>query len=74
MINPEGTQSTFWRICDDNGNCHCDWRLTLGDCDENDAMHIIYIINIIGSAIVSVIGNGKKIIDHSMELLTDEGY
>ncbi|KAJ8655640.1 hypothetical protein O0I10_008729 [Lichtheimia ornata] len=56
MINPEGTQSTFWRICDDNGNCHCDWRLTLGDCAEDQAMRIIYIINIIGSAVVSVIG------------------
>ncbi|KAI9260617.1 hypothetical protein BDA99DRAFT_560685 [Phascolomyces articulosus] len=56
MINPEGQQSTFWRICDDEGNCHCDWRLTLGDCYEDTPMRIIYIINAIGSAIVTVIG------------------
>ncbi|KAG2218098.1 hypothetical protein INT45_000021 [Circinella minor] len=55
MINPEGTQTTFWRICDDEGNCHCDWRLTLGDCYEDAPMRIIYIINAIGSAIVTVI-------------------
>ena len=56
MINPEGTQTTFWRICDDEGNCHCDWRLTLIDCYEDAPMRIIYTINAVGSAIVTVIG------------------
>lgn len=57
MINPDGKQSTFWRVCDDQGVCHCDWRLTLGNCEENEAMYIMYIINAVWSGLVSIIGN-----------------
>lgn len=59
MINPDGVQSTFWRICNDEGVCHCDWRLTLGDCEEDVPMRIIYIINAVLSGLGSAFG--KKI-------------
>lgn len=46
------------RVCVD-GVCHCDWRLTIQDCVESEAMTIIHGINI-GICGVAVI-TGKKI-------------
>ncbi|KAJ8661317.1 hypothetical protein O0I10_003067 [Lichtheimia ornata] len=33
----------FWKICDDNGVCHCDWRLTVYGCEEEQHMVPFYI-------------------------------
>ncbi|GAA5803242.1 hypothetical protein HPULCUR_008719 [Helicostylum pulchrum] len=45
------------RVCVD-GVCHCDWRLTIQDCVESEAMTIIHGINIgiCGVAVITGIG------------------
>ena len=35
---------TLSRVCLD-GVCHCDWRLTIRDCAESEAMTIVYGIH-----------------------------
>lgn len=45
---------TLSRICVD-GVCHCDWRLTLDDCVERNAMIIVHGINIGLSGIAVII-------------------
>jgi hypothetical protein len=45
--------------CYDNV-CHCDWRLTLYGCVESQAVRIIYIFNIVISALVSVVGKAHN--------------
>ncbi|KAG2176251.1 hypothetical protein INT43_005485 [Umbelopsis isabellina] len=48
--------STFWRTCDPNGqNCHCDWRLSLYSCAETIPIGIIFKIQVIWAALVSVL-------------------
>ncbi|KAI8140304.1 hypothetical protein BJV82DRAFT_671734 [Fennellomyces sp. T-0311] len=47
-------QTEFWRICDDKGVCHCDWRLTATGCEEESALKIMYIINAVASAFLTV--------------------
>lgn len=42
--------------CVEGGVCHCDWRLTLQNCAEGNAMKVVYILNIAISAFVFVIG------------------
>lgn len=37
--------------------CHCDWRVTITNCVESNAMRGVYIANIAISAFVFVIGN-----------------
>ncbi|GAA5815421.1 hypothetical protein MFLAVUS_008929 [Mucor flavus] len=37
-------QSTFWRVCDKFDTCHCDWRYTIHDCEEEDVAKVIYWI------------------------------
>jgi hypothetical protein len=51
--------STLWRSCDLQKRCHCDWRLTVYDCEETEAIRWIYINNAILSALVTVIGSVK---------------
>ena len=47
---------TLLRHCDDQNICHCDWRLTLVDCEESVAMYYINIINIILCSLAVIIG------------------
>ncbi|KAI8139574.1 hypothetical protein BJV82DRAFT_672544 [Fennellomyces sp. T-0311] len=47
-------QDEFWRICDDSGKCHCDWRLTVTGCEEESAFKAMYIVNGIASGILAV--------------------
>lgn len=35
--------STFWRVCNDLGVCHCDWRYTIIDCEEEKIARSVYI-------------------------------
>ncbi|KAG2224296.1 hypothetical protein INT45_012864 [Circinella minor] len=51
---------TFDRHCFDEV-CHCDWRITLQNCEEHHAMYIINVINIIVSALGCIIGIGLLI-------------
>ncbi|KAI9484572.1 hypothetical protein BDB00DRAFT_983982 [Zychaea mexicana] len=46
-------QSEFGRICGDSGVCHCDWRLTITNCEEASALKIVYIINAVLSAVLA---------------------
>ncbi|KAG2220474.1 hypothetical protein INT45_011478 [Circinella minor] len=55
---------TLLRHCDDQNICHCDWRLTLVDCEESVAMYYINIINIILCSLAVIIGIG--LITHRM--------
>ncbi|KAI9245208.1 hypothetical protein BDA99DRAFT_565941 [Phascolomyces articulosus] len=48
--DPSANIRTFDRHCI-NGTCHCDWRVTLEDCEESIPMFYINIINIIISAL-----------------------
>ncbi|KAI9315829.1 hypothetical protein BX666DRAFT_2122144 [Dichotomocladium elegans] len=36
--------------------CHCDWRLSIVNCEEATAMYFIYIVNIALSALVVAVG------------------
>ncbi|KAI9287336.1 hypothetical protein BC943DRAFT_319548 [Umbelopsis sp. AD052] len=48
--------SNFWLSCNAAGeNCHCDWRLTYVSCEESYAIDIIFKINVVWSAIVSLL-------------------
>ncbi|OBZ85965.1 hypothetical protein A0J61_05998 [Choanephora cucurbitarum] len=65
---------TLSRVCLD-GVCHCDWRLTIRDCAESEAMTIVYGIHaglsgmnfLIGSALLfnRVILKGHTLFDAS---------
>ncbi|KAF7727794.1 hypothetical protein EC973_007025 [Apophysomyces ossiformis] len=58
-MNRNLTESTFWRICDNEQRCHCDWRLTITHCQEQQAMKIMYIGQASLSGVVAVIGLNK---------------
>lgn len=49
------TYTSIERICVD-GKCHCDWRLTIHDCEEAHYLYYIYVVNIALSAVVSIMG------------------
>lgn len=55
-MNNDLTQSTFWRYCDADGVCHCDWRLTITGCEEHNALKVIYIVNAVVSGLVGLVG------------------
>jgi hypothetical protein len=48
-------QSTFWRICDDLGECHCDFRYTIYGCEETYIAKIIYTMTAILSAVLALV-------------------
>ncbi|KAI8149713.1 hypothetical protein BJV82DRAFT_589027 [Fennellomyces sp. T-0311] len=43
------------RVCAD-GVCHCDWRITLQDCEESIAMWYINVLNVAISGLTAVLG------------------
>ncbi|KAI9493193.1 hypothetical protein BDB00DRAFT_388888 [Zychaea mexicana] len=45
-------QTSLWAVCDTDGVCHCDWRLTAHGCEQDDTMKTIYIVNAVLSGIV----------------------
>ncbi|KAI8141442.1 hypothetical protein BJV82DRAFT_176264 [Fennellomyces sp. T-0311] len=48
----------LWRICEEDGRCHCDWRLTAYGCDDEESTFInIYIVNAAVSGIVGLIAS-----------------
>lgn len=47
---------TFWLICDEANQCHCDWRVTIVNCAEGHVMFYIYVVNAIFSFLVSLLG------------------
>ncbi|CAO3633921.1 unnamed protein product [Cunninghamella echinulata] len=47
-------EPTFWRLCEGT-TCHCDFRLTISNCEESNALHIINTIDIAWSGITSVV-------------------
>lgn len=65
--------STFWRICDDLGQCHCDFRYTIAYCQETYIGKALYITTAIASVVLGfvnliliyflVIRKKQKIID-----------
>ncbi|KAG2219417.1 hypothetical protein INT45_010608 [Circinella minor] len=48
-------QTEFIRLCDDDGVCHCDWRLTISNCPEGKALRIMYIVEAIGSCVFALL-------------------
>ncbi|KAI9245207.1 hypothetical protein BDA99DRAFT_528255 [Phascolomyces articulosus] len=58
--DPSANIRTFTHHCF-NGICHCDWRITLQDCEESTAMYYVNIINIIVSALCAILGIGLLI-------------
>ena len=56
MESNNNSQRTLPRHCNDGGVCHCDWRLTIYDCEEANAMYYVYIINIALSGLVVAVG------------------
>ncbi|KAI9274331.1 hypothetical protein BDA99DRAFT_497176 [Phascolomyces articulosus] len=38
-------QTNLWTVCDVDGVCHCDWRLTASGCEQQETIKIIYIVN-----------------------------
>lgn len=49
-------KKSFWLICNEADQCHCDWRVTIKNCVEGNAMFYIYIINAIFSFIAALLG------------------
>ncbi|GAA5804840.1 hypothetical protein HPULCUR_010348 [Helicostylum pulchrum] len=47
-------ESTFWRVCNDAGECHCDWRYTIYDCKEETVAIAVYIATAIVSALCTI--------------------
>lgn len=43
LDEPIQQNSTFWRVCDNFGNCHCDFRYTIYECQETTIMKAFYI-------------------------------
>ncbi|KAI8140247.1 hypothetical protein BJV82DRAFT_624384 [Fennellomyces sp. T-0311] len=52
----EVVSNTYDRYCYSNGECHCDWRINIYNCEEENTAYIINLLNIASSAIVLVIG------------------
>lgn len=48
-------KSTFWRVCNDAGVCHCDWRYTIYDCKEEKSAIPVYIALAIVSGICVIV-------------------
>lgn len=46
--------STFWRVCDDSGVCHCDWRYTIDDCEEEKIARSVYTATAVVSGIFTI--------------------
>ncbi|CDS03581.1 hypothetical protein LRAMOSA00983 [Lichtheimia ramosa] len=44
----------FWKICNDDGVCHCDWRLTIYGCEEEQQLRAMYIALAVLSGLVGV--------------------
>ncbi|CAO3627098.1 unnamed protein product [Cunninghamella echinulata] len=49
-INTPG-EPAFWRVCNNDGVCHCNFRLTIHNCAELDILRLIYLINIIWTGV-----------------------
>lgn len=48
---------SFWRLCDPQTNeCHCDFRMTITNCVESEALRIVNIVDIVWSGIATIIG------------------
>jgi hypothetical protein len=47
--------SKFWLVCEDNV-CHCDWRFSIVDCDEEYYARIFYIVTGVTSGVLAIIG------------------
>ncbi|KAI9498118.1 hypothetical protein BDB00DRAFT_801202 [Zychaea mexicana] len=54
---PVSNLRTFGRHCID-GVCHCDWRITLHECEESKAMWIVNVVNIAVSALSILLATG----------------
>lgn len=60
----------FWRICDDQGVCHCDWRLTIYGCEEESQLRAMYIALAVVSGLVGVFGEPfHNFVSRSMTLI-----
>ncbi|SAL99628.1 hypothetical protein [Absidia glauca] len=47
---------SFWRLCDTQTNeCHCDFRMTITDCIESEALRIVNIVDIAWSGVATII-------------------
>ena len=51
-------ESTFWRVCDEAGVCHCDWRYTIYGCEEETIAKILYTITAIITGLLATIAVG----------------
>jgi hypothetical protein len=51
---------SFWRLCDTQTNeCHCDFRMTITDCIESEALRIVNIVDIAWSGVATIIGRTR---------------
>ncbi|KAI9266051.1 hypothetical protein BY458DRAFT_587372 [Sporodiniella umbellata] len=46
--------SSFWRTCNEENECHCDWRVILTDCVERNVLSKIYMMYTIWNIILTV--------------------
>ncbi|KAG2219430.1 hypothetical protein INT45_010621 [Circinella minor] len=49
-------QPEYIRLRDDDGVYHCDWRLTLSNCPEEQVLRVMYIVEAIVSAVFVLLG------------------
>ena len=50
-------QPQYQRLCDDDGVCHCDWRITLSDCPEERPLRIMYTVEAVASVVFALLSN-----------------
>ena len=53
-------QPEYIRLRDDDGVYHCDWRLTISNCPEEQVLRVMYIVEAIVSAVFVLLGNKKN--------------
>ncbi|CAO3639956.1 unnamed protein product [Cunninghamella echinulata] len=46
---------TFWRLCDGNNKCYCDFRLTITHCEQSKALHDLNIVDIVWSGFATLV-------------------
>ncbi|KAI8993699.1 hypothetical protein BDB01DRAFT_777201 [Pilobolus umbonatus] len=45
----------YWRPCDENGVCHCDFRFQIFDCVESEPLRQLYLATGITSGVLTVV-------------------
>jgi hypothetical protein len=60
--------SKFWLVCEDNV-CHCDWRISIVDCEEEYYAKAFYTVVGVTSGVLALMGTRTSTIIETFFLL-----